>query len=128
MRAEDEKVAFEAAIAENPYDEVTRQVFADWLEEHGYDDEAMLQREWTREKQAAAEEFLDDYASQCDMSRDELLQIAGTYLAQGRGYTLGFDTPDIVWQSEEFWEHYMVVTGQPVPDQNRADVFLRCAC
>lgn len=128
MKADDEKAAFEEAIAENPYDETTRKVFADWLEEHGDDDEAILQREWTAEKHAAAEAFLDDYASQCDLSRDELLEIAQTYLAQGLGHTLGFDTPDIVWRSEDFWTHFMVVTCQPVPDEQRADVFLRCAC
>src|SRR5262249_51543453 len=39
-----EKKAFEDAILADRYDGDTRQVFADWLEENGYDDEAVIQR------------------------------------------------------------------------------------
>lgn len=59
-----EKSVFEKAIQEDRYDEATRRVFGDWLEEHGFDDEAKVQREWTREKQEA-EDWLRDFANKC---------------------------------------------------------------
>src|SRR5262245_23624852 len=41
-----EKQAFEEAIRENPRDFSIRYIFADWLEEHGYDEEAERQRRY----------------------------------------------------------------------------------
>jgi uncharacterized protein (TIGR02996 family) len=143
MRKRDEKAAFEQAIEENPYDATTRKVFADWLEENGFDDEAVIQREWTPEKMHAAEAFMDDYAAQLSedpdeeelksriFDREELLEIAHMCLDGEKyaGIGLGFQTPDIVWEKRrEFWEHFMVLTGRPVPDDKREATFVSCAC
>ena len=45
--------AFLEVLAKDPYDETTRRVFADWLEEKGLDDYAAEQRQWTRKGQEA---------------------------------------------------------------------------
>ncbi len=50
---DEERQAFLDAIAADRYDQTTRLVFADWLNEHGLDDEAEVQRQWTPEKQRA---------------------------------------------------------------------------
>lgn len=62
MTAEEEKVAFLQAIKDDPYDATTRRVYADWLEDHGFDDEARVQREWTPEKHKEAEAFVARWA------------------------------------------------------------------
>src|SRR5438477_6621276 len=98
-----EKKAFEDAISADRYDGDTRKVFADWLEENGYDDEAVLQRSWTPEKQRA-EDWLLDYATECAMTYEELIEAAKNYLDTGDGYCLGDMTPDIVFSgAAEFW-------------------------
>ena len=59
-----ERDIFERLIKEDRYDQEARLVFSDWLEEHGYDDEALVQRSWTKEKQEA-EDWLRDFAKEC---------------------------------------------------------------
>ena len=126
---EPEREAFLRAIAEDRYDEAARRIYADWLEEHGYDDEALVQRRWTAQKQRAAEEWLDGYAEMCDMTRAELIEVAERYLDHGAGYTLPFDTPDRVHEdAEQFWEHIALVTDRMIPEEHRHDVIFRCAC
>lgn len=45
-----ERDAFVQALAQNEDDEVTRLVFADWLEEHGEEEEAQRMRKWKEAK------------------------------------------------------------------------------
>jgi uncharacterized protein (TIGR02996 family) len=135
MRKKDEKAAFEKAIEEDPYDGTTHKVFADWLEEHGFDDEALLQREWTPEKMRAAEKWMKEYAAACsepdyyELTVEKLIDGAHRYLDTGAGLCIGIDTPDVVYDSsEDFWVHFMVLTGRPVPSEKRGEVFIHCAC
>ena len=98
-REKAERQAFLDAIKDDPYDQATRLVFSDWLEEHGLDDEARVQREWTRERYDVAWEFMgrftaeelseapftDDesgevFGSDHAVSVDELLEVAGWVL------------------------------------------------
>jgi uncharacterized protein (TIGR02996 family) len=123
-----EKKAFEDALRADRYDGVTRKVFADWLEENGYDDEAVLQRSWTPEKQQA-EDWLVEYARECEMSYEELIEAANDYLDTGEAYCLPFDTPDIVYSgADEFWERFSLATGRGVSEDHRGETFFRCAC
>lgn len=69
-----DRLRFEEAIAENPYDRATRLVYADWLEEHGHDDEALVQREWTKEWQDA-KGYLENLASKIKMEVPRLVKI-----------------------------------------------------
>lgn len=148
MRSKAEKAAFEAAIAEDPYDGVTRKVFADWLEEHGFDDESVIQRDWTVAKHRAAEEWLAMFAGECGDSYDvdedeeeleggytvdteELIRAAHGYLNTGEWFCLGTMTPEIAMSDDDmelFWQHFMVVSGRPVPTEQRKDCFIACAC
>lgn len=41
-------LAFRAKIAENPLDQLARDVYSDWLQEQGEQEEADRQRQWTR--------------------------------------------------------------------------------
>lgn len=129
MRTDDEKAAFETAIAENPYDGVTRKVFADWLEEHGFDDAAVLQREWTAEKMRAAEKYVRDFAEACGISQEELLTEAERFLDDGEEVLVGAEGVGMAYSSyPEFWEHFMILTGRPVPSEQRQAEFISCAC
>ncbi len=118
---------FLKALRENPFDEDLHLVFADWLEERGEDDEASYHRTWTPERQQA-EDFLDDYAAQCWISQEELIQAGHDYLDKGNSFCIGVDTPGVVFQNhEDFWRHFETLTGRSVPVEQRV-VFIRCAC
>src|SRR5262249_2739597 len=126
---EAEREAFLKAIAENRYDEAARRIYADWLEEHGYDDEALVQRRWTAEKQSAAEGWVDGLAEGGGMTREELIEAAESYLDDGEECYLYFDTPDRAYSdAEEFWEHIAIVTDRMIPEEHKHDVIFRCAC
>jgi uncharacterized protein (TIGR02996 family) len=132
-REEKEKAAFEEAIAENPYDEATRKVFADWLEDHGFDDEAVLQREWAPENMRAAEQWLKELADACsvgsELTVEDLIAAAHAYLDSGADLCLSVDTPRVMLNHpEQFWGVFMVLTGRPVPSEERSAKFITCAC
>ncbi len=152
-----EREAFVAAIKKDPYDQTTRLVFADWLEEHGEDDESLFQRNWTPEYQRS-ENYLRGYAARINykeaygpylrdddeiseaekkagddyhtvVTYEQLLEGAAEYLegAESSIY-LNFDTPDFIYEERtEFWKHFMIVTGREV-EIGQQGMFFRCAC
>ncbi len=151
-----EKESFELAIKKDRYDQETRLVYADWLEEHGEDDEALIQRKWTPEYQRS-EDYLRNYAARINykeaygpyrdddeiseeekregdnyhtvVTYEQLLEGAEEYLegAESSIY-LNFDTPDFIYEErEEFWKHFAVVTGRDVEEHERG-TFFRCGC
>lgn len=61
-RRDVEKVVHYKHVQDNRYDRDLHMIFADWLEENGYDDEAVLERKWTPERQEA-EDWLRALAS-----------------------------------------------------------------
>jgi uncharacterized protein (TIGR02996 family) len=148
-RETQEKAAFEAAIKADRYDQATRRVFADWLEEHGLDDEAAVQRSWTPRKQQA-EDYLRDFAAELsldphgdeddeeervtydEVTYEELLRVAHAFLDgdPNAHISLGFDTPDRVWEeAEKFWEEFEIATGRKVDDGHRGqELPVSCAC
>jgi len=129
MKPDSVKAEFLAAIKADRFDAATRKVFADWLEDHGEDDEAVIQREWTAENQRAAEQYLREYADECEITSGELIEAGHAYLDDGDCLGIGTMTPDVAMGSqEEFWGHFMVVTGRPVPAGKREDCFVHCAC
>lgn len=65
---DEQRQAFLDALKEDPRDEVTHKVYADWLEENGFDDEAFLHREWTLQKYYEAVEFVAEYARRLSTS------------------------------------------------------------
>jgi uncharacterized protein (TIGR02996 family) len=135
-RETQEKAAFEKAIAADRYDQATRRVFADWLEEHGLDDEAAVQRSWTPRKQQA-EDYLRDFAAELsafpdDVTYERLLEVAhGVLDGDPDAHVLiGVDAPDRVWdEREKFWEEFEIVTGRKVDDDRRGEALpVSCAC
>jgi uncharacterized protein (TIGR02996 family) len=121
---------FLKAIDQNAYDQDARLVYSDWLEEQGELDEANYQRAWTAERQEA-EDYLDDYALQCAITREELIESAVNFLEKGEWLCIGTDTPDIVWRSDMFWRHFKALTGRELPEnfeEDRGNHFIRCAC
>jgi uncharacterized protein (TIGR02996 family) len=128
----DERAAFLAAIKADRYDQAARIAFADWLEEQGEDDDAAVQRAWTSEKQRA-EDWLTEFAEECEMSYAELICAANDYLDQGTEHVLGFMTPERVYREVyqepgKFWTHFEVATGRGASAERRAGHFILCGC
>ncbi len=140
-----EQESFELAIKKDRYDQTTRLVFADWLEENGLDDEALIQRSWTREKQES-EDWLRDYAEDIrntnyyrgegyyesygrkEFSYEDLLAAARSHLETGEETAvLGLNGPDSRDTMEEFWQHYAIVTGTAV-QEGYGNTFFACDC
>jgi uncharacterized protein (TIGR02996 family) len=97
-----QKKAFGDAIRADRNDGVTRKIFADWLVE---------------------------YARECELSFEELIEAANNYIDTGKEHYLPFDTPDIVYSgADEFWEPFSLATGRSVSEDYRGETFFRCAC
>jgi uncharacterized protein (TIGR02996 family) len=120
--------AFLKALANDPYDQETRLVFADWLEEHGLDDEAAEQRAWRREKQEA-EDWLRFFAPKLEMTYKELLEV-GEDIAQSGEYCFGDGEAPYLMQHnwEDFLKHWKNLTGSDAPDEPGRETRFRCAC
>ncbi len=138
----------EANIAAHPKDARPHAMFADFLDEHGLDEEAAYHRRWTIEV-ARAEEWIRDFASKiCDYDYDEnenrvngkqifsfekLMELARNFVGSNSNagrwhgdYCLPFDTPDFLYsESTEFWRQYEIATGTETGDLG---VMFRCAC
>lgn len=99
----------------------------------GRDDVAAQKNETP--KQAISRAWLTDFAkrlTEADRWEDEEPRCVLTYedmleAGKNRDFCLPFDTPDFVWdESEMFWHHYGVVTGDL--SRNGGHSPFRCAC
>lgn len=125
-------LSFYKALIANPYDNHTRQVYADYLEEHGMDDEALTLRGWTEDKQWA-EDRIVQMAVECEITPQELLDAAENYLETGEWFRIGTENPDWTYGSmDEFWGHFETLTGKSRTSKEDGDdyskQFIRCAC
>jgi uncharacterized protein (TIGR02996 family) len=132
MTRNQEKAAFEAAIKDNRYDQATRLVYADWLDENGFDEEAGRQRAWTPEWQAAVD-HLTEVGKALELDYEETLQAALEFLTIGRRHVLDFEPPgfDTVSEREAFWNAVWTITGRRPQDHNGWPWLSRpfsCAC
>ena len=113
----DHRKGFEDAIRANPYDQPTRLIFADWLEENGFDDEALIQRAWTEEKQRATD-FIHAFAAENKTTYEKLMEAAkdaeDTDSLHCDGLT---EDSDWIWLegNEEFWNAWEVLTTEERP-------------
>lgn len=129
-----EREAFEGRLREDRYDQTTRLVFADWLEEHDCPEEADWQRRWTPEWQKAydeAEAFFTMFAEDAGAnSVEEVLNAARLYAEERTtsqvGYSMGlgatnlwgvynFPEGPIGYEPADFWKHYEAYTGKEAP-------------
>lgn len=129
-----DREAFEAKIDEDPLDDVARKVYADWLDENGFPEEAIRQRDWEAVK-AASMEWIEEFAT--DISTDDgsyysgemLIKIAKRYVENGSteyDNEASFDSDSLDWN--EFWKHYEIVMSKKVKPTEYADHPFRCAC
>jgi len=125
-RDEAQHLVFQQMLEADPLDEVTHRVFADWLEEHGLDDEAAIQRAWTEARYKEARAFFQELADHYDMRFADLIDGAHKYQDSGEYIVLWGDTEYAV--PEEFWDHFVILTGRPVPDDKRDTSILSCTC
>lgn len=80
-----------------------------------------------KDKVELAKLWLTDFADYLDMTYTQLMEALTNYVENGRGYTLGFDTPDRVYEDvDTMWTHYYCITGKLPPSEG--DVIFRCAC
>lgn len=122
-RQQEEKKAFLDAIAENPDDTTTRRIYADWLTENGFDDEAESYRNWNFVK-AGAEKWLIDFAKQYSL-------FDGYYGALQAGHNQCFigNSGDTAVQDfridynlvQDFWIAWSTVTGSTIPHETDHD-------
>lgn len=89
-------LAFIHQINENPTDETTRKVFADWLEERGHDEEAAIQRKVTAEVYNRMMSEMTAFAR----------SISGRYLFGASDYE---EDNSSDWRRDEYGHHEITV-------------------
>lgn len=123
-------MGFYNTLRQDPYDQVTRLVFADWLNEQGRDDEAEEQRKWTKEKQEAFD-TMTSFSLLMDISQRELLAY-GEAASHGEGFCFSDDdAPDIMCDEtykKQFWDAWETIQGVKVNEEYRLVNNFHCAC
>lgn len=143
-----QQAAFLKALDDNLEDAATRAVYADWLEENGFDDEAARQRDWPRawafikglfnanapsepgdpyygpesveELVALAGQALDDYEKNRDDARDYWVRI---HCGANEDLQEALRTNRL-----KFWECWSVVAGRPLPEGFVRTCSFSCSC
>lgn len=143
-----DKEKFEDLLRQNEDDDLTRAVFADWLDDHGFPDEATRHRNWRAAKDwltglvpQLGEQCLNYGAVWREDAEMETRPftyedvIAAGYHVLSAGYGLiqhGDDTARDLFQDKatrrEFWRCWQIVTGEVVPEGNRDDAPFGCSC
>lgn len=123
-----DRIAFENALVLNKYDQTTRLIFADWLEEYGFDDEAVFHREWTKEWQKS-KDWLEEFArDNIPLGYDFMMESAENIIKTGYAYIGDDDAKDAIDRNrEEFWKHYEVVMKTEV-DEDIKERYFSCSC
>lgn len=137
-----EREAFERAIAADRYDQDTRRVFADWLDENGFDDEAAFQREWTPRWQEAEDwlkgfaeriagyDWRDDGMTLHAPTLEQVVEAGRKCLDDNESSLLGGDGfgATNIWDEvrEEYWSHWKAYTRRAEVVTPNGDVFRCC--
>ncbi len=132
--------AFLRAIQKDRYDEDTRRIFADYLDEEGLYDEAEKQRKWTKEWQESydwMEWFTRDVVTESDAriaSIEEVLQ-AGRHYVDAKKTSclsgLGFSAENAMMDEttrEQFWKCWEILEGRSCEDAVKLNGPFVCGC
>jgi hypothetical protein len=80
----------------------------------------------TTDVKDASEKWLRNYAAELDVGFLELVESAEQYLRDG-DYMVRGDTLESISTPDEFWVHFGVYRGTPVPENERGN-FFGCSC
>jgi uncharacterized protein (TIGR02996 family) len=133
-----EREAFLKALKTNEDDATTRLVFADWLDERGEHEEADRQRKWPAAKEWLVRFFQDndggDYHGELN-SYEELIALGRVAVEEANEHGFGFDCGSneslcdaLRANSVEFWKHWSIVTGVPLPADPAKNSYFGCSC
>lgn len=115
-----EQRAFLQAIQENPRDQTTRLVYADWLEENGLDDTAHEQRRWCSALEDARDR-LKKFSEDVGISYETCIQAGYDYVNHGDYFTQQGreDARDAMNKevSKQWWEDWCLITGENKPEE-----------
>ena len=116
--SQDNRKEFESMIEANRYDQTTRLIFADWLDENDFPEEAAEQRAWTPEKQRA-EDYFREFAERAGLGYGKAMGIVAEYVEDGTVW-VEHDSEDARnafydCDIKVFWEHYQTLTGSAEP-------------
>jgi hypothetical protein len=73
-----------------------------------------------------SEQWIQDYAEGLGLTYEDLVAAAGDYWKNGDYYSRGA-LLEGEYTDPKFWDHYMVVTGERVPEHCRRN-FFTCSC
>jgi uncharacterized protein (TIGR02996 family) len=135
-----ERDAFLKALAENEDDNVTRSVYADWLDENGEHEEAERQRKWPAAK-AWLVKFCEEHNPEDEddevwvISYPELIEIGREALEEededdwrlSCGNNMGM-CDALNSHRREFFKNWSIVTGVAVSEERVDRSSFSCAC
>lgn len=78
------------------------------------------------EHKSPSQQWIDDYADELGVDYESLMRHAGIYLTSGEYWNMG-GLFEGVWLTELFWDHYQVITGTHVKEDDR-NSFFTCSC
>lgn len=125
---ESEREAFEMALMEDPYDKVTRSIYADWLEEKGLDSEAQEERRKATDKWVYAAQDVEETAK-------KLLYTGMLGLEEAMEEVK--KTGHFYCNSEEIYENgrfmkllrdWSIYTGESISLEDATDMGFSCGC
>ena len=122
--------AFMRNIAEDPTDQLRRDIYADWLEEQGDDDEGLRQREWN-----ASREWMESWASGVNIAYTDVIEAGMSVFSPGvYGWDYHVQYGEDVAQSQmyhdrpEWWRHWQIITGLRVNLKQQEFTVFSCSC
>ena len=137
---DDPRQAFEKVIKDNPYDMDTRRMYADWLEENGFDDEAAEQRRRATLEWVEADRWMHWFADECGGTYDDFdyeegytnyshityeqcIEAGHTYL-KSEDYFVQYGTEEartlMHAEKKNFWKNWSIITGVKINDDLRS--------
>lgn len=114
-------------LKKNEDDLTARLIYADWLDDIGYCEEAERMRLWPESKK-----WVQEFAEELEQDYNDLLNAAKAYAEFGDCTYDNTETYKQYWSKfEEFWPHFSIVTGLKLQEDNEALLYpcpYTCSC